>query len=314
MSHPQYLLFFMDKKLTLLPDKEYTIGRHPDCTIVLEEPRVSRQHAKIYFHEGFFHIQDLSSTNGLWLNGKQITQAPLRSRDSLSIGTFHLVFYEKDQENEDQNQFESMLRDTLALENRMARILDQISNKELKEQIFDLKKVINHSRDRMNQLAHVDQLTGLYNRRFFDQSLLLEIERALRYQLELSLVIMDIDHFKDFNDTHGHQKGDEVLKEVAKWVTENTRVNDFAARYGGEEFVIILPGTSYSGALALGEKIRKAIERESEKALGLSVSASFGISLFHEGKDNEESLLARADQCLYLAKERGRNTVVGEKN
>jgi diguanylate cyclase (GGDEF)-like protein len=309
MSYRESLLFFMDKKVRLVVDKEYILGRSEDCHIVLDEPTVSRKHAKIWFSEGFFHIQDLQSTNGTRLNGKAIKSAGLKSRDHITIGLFHLIFLERDEASHKQMDYEAMLRDTLALEYKMARILEEVKSHDLKEKIFELKKVINTSRDKMNRLANVDRLTGLFNRRFFDETIILEIERALRYNSALSLVIMDIDHFKSFNDTHGHQKGDEVLAVTAGILQENIRVNDIACRYGGEEFIVILPGTISEGASVLAEKIRFTLEEESQGRTGLKITASFGVSTFNLQGDSPEDFIQRADQGLYAAKKNGRNRV-----
>jgi two-component system cell cycle response regulator len=137
----------------------------------------------------------------------------------------------------------------------------------------------------------------------------LEIERALRYTNALSLVIMDIDHFKSFNDTHGHQKGDEVLAVTAGILQENIRINDIACRYGGEEFIVILPGTNAEGAAVLAEKMRFTLEKESQGRTGLQVTASFGLSTFNLSGDSPEDFIQRADNGLYAAKKNGRNRV-----
>jgi diguanylate cyclase (GGDEF)-like protein len=309
MSYRESLLFFMDKKVRLVMDKEYILGRSEDCHIVLDEATVSRKHAKIWFTEGFFHIEDLHSTNGTRLNGKNVKSAGLKSRDHITIGLFHLIFLERDDASHKQMDYEAMLRDTLALEHKMATILEEVKSHDLKEKIFDLKKVINSSRDKMNRLANVDRLTGLFNRRFFDENVVLEIERALRYTNALSLVIMDIDHFKSFNDTHGHQKGDEVLAVTAGILQENIRINDIACRYGGEEFIVILPGTNAEGAAVLAEKMRFTLEKESQGRTGLQVTASFGLSTFNLSGDSPEDFIQRADNGLYAAKKNGRNRV-----
>ncbi len=163
----------------------------------------------------------------------------------------------------------------------------------------------------MERRAITDGLTGLYNHRLFQERLSMEIERASRTATKLSVVLMDIDHFKNINDTHGHPIGDKVLKSMSKVVQEQVRKIDTAARYGGEEFVLILVGTDAHGALKTAERIRKAVAKlvfvgESE----FSVTISLGIAAYPDDALKKEQLTERADQALYHAKEHGRNQVV----
>ncbi|GEM_PF-3774785 len=152
-----------------------------------------------------------------------------------------------------------------------------------------------------------DGLTGLYNRAFFNQMLEKEVERARRYQLPISVVMLDIDHFKSVNDTYGHQVGDRILKEVARIVMENSRSSDLAARYGGEEIVVIMPQTS-DGSKIWAERVRERIKMETENP---KVTASFGVCIgdYSYGDWTGEELVKAADEALYRAKENGRNRV-----
>jgi len=159
--------------------------------------------------------------------------------------------------------------------------------------------------------AHTDQLTGLNNRTSFSQSLQHEWNLSQRYSTPFALLMLDIDHFKKINDTHGHMMGDEALKAVAKSIKETIRDSDVAFRYGGEEFVILLNNTGEPGSSLLAERIRKNIASlvipVGDSSLQLTVSLGTAILT-----DNEtgEALLKRADDALYHAKDGGRNRVV----
>ncbi|MGM0598196.1 MAG: diguanylate cyclase [Candidatus Rifleibacteriota bacterium] len=165
---------------------------------------------------------------------------------------------------------------------------------------------------RLYEMAITDGLTGLFIHRYFQMRLESEIARAMRGDESLSLIMFDIDHFKNFNDTHGHQVGDLVLKQVAATVKHNVREGiDIAARYGGEEFAIIMPETDINGASTFAERLRKSIkekfiEHENQK---LKVTISLGCAEFPKHAQNRELLISCADTALYKSKENGRNTV-----
>lgn len=162
---------------------------------------------------------------------------------------------------------------------------------------------------RLQSLSTTDALTGLWNRRHLDQSLAAELKRARRYGLDLSLLLFDIDHFKTFNDTHGHDQGDRVLKAVAAATAAAVREVDVACRYGGEEFVVILPGTAAAGALETAERLRAAIAALSVD--GLTVTATIGVADRGEvAAEQPAELLEAADRALYQGKRGGRNRVV----
>lgn len=162
----------------------------------------------------------------------------------------------------------------------------------------------------LSQLVREDALTGLYNRRYLDERLDREVSRARRFGHELSVAICDLDHFKEVNDRFSHAVGDRVLKVVAALFSAHTREVDTVARYGGEEFVLVLPETSLSGALAVCEKVRSAIEGYPWHTLqpGLAVTVSVGVAGGHVKTGTNEFLL-QADEQLYEAKRRGRNQV-----
>ena len=155
--------------------------------------------------------------------------------------------------------------------------------------------------------ATTDPLTGLYNRRKFDRALATEIIRAQRYKTPLSLVMYDIDHFKQINDSHGHQVGDNVLIALSRFVTTRIRNSDVLARWGGEEFVILCPGSNGAMACQLAGNLRDAVPNMPIAGAD-AVTCSFGVAQYEDG-DTAETLLARAYDALYTAKSSGRNTV-----
>lgn len=161
------------------------------------------------------------------------------------------------------------------------------------------------------RLGRLDALTGLPNRRAYDDEVRKEIKRVERNGSDLSLVVCDIDFFKKINDTFGHKAGDKVLKVVGRILAKHLRATDVAARYGGEEFVLLLPETATGDAQLVAEKIRLAIEGTPFESAGkqVKVTMSFGVTQLQTG-DTEETLFERADAVLYKAKEQGRNRVL----
>ena len=160
----------------------------------------------------------------------------------------------------------------------------------------------------LEKMASIDKLTNIYNRRMIDEFLNKEIEKEKRHSNGLSVILIDIDHFKNVNDTYGHQMGDLVLSQVAKLITENSRKSDIHGRYGGEEFIVICPKTTGKQALVLAEKIRASVENFVFDQIGIK-TISLGISSFEEN-DTEEDLIKKADIALYQAKNSGRNRAV----
>ena len=158
-------------------------------------------------------------------------------------------------------------------------------------------------------MANIDRLTQIYNRAYFDMQLTLEMERAKRYDQDLFLIMIDIDHFKQFNDDYGHQKGDEVLTAVASIIKEHTRKNDTTARYGGEEMAVIIPCSTPENAQITGEKIRRMIETLSMEKTGVQVTISAGIASAKSSDLDVQKLIGNADRALYAAKKNGRNKV-----
>jgi diguanylate cyclase (GGDEF)-like protein/PAS domain S-box-containing protein len=155
--------------------------------------------------------------------------------------------------------------------------------------------------------ANHDMLTGLYNRRRFEEQLELEIQRTQRYQQPLSLMLLDIDYFKQINDELGHKSGDMALQKLAQLLNEYTRSNDLPARWGGEEFIIILPNTDLSAAICDADRLRQEIA-DTELLPNLKLTCSFGVTTYRSG-DSLDHLFNRVDRALYLAKENRRNNV-----
>lgn len=162
------------------------------------------------------------------------------------------------------------------------------------------------------QLAKTDGLTGLKNHRTFHEELDEEIQRAKRFNKHFALLLIDIDYFKGFNDTYGHQEGDAALKWLSGVLRRNVRSIDSTARYGGEEFTIILPEASYDGGSKVAEKIRREISKHSFNIRGRMgrFTVSIGISMFPDDAIDKEGLIKAADNALYMAKRMGRNRVV----
>lgn len=163
---------------------------------------------------------------------------------------------------------------------------------------------------RLAELALKDGLTGVDNRRCFDRRFADEFDRSERYGHALSVIMIDIDLFKKVNDTHGHQFGDEALRQVASVCIKTVRTTDSLSRYGGEEFCILLPETGLAEAQALAERLRSSVAESPVKALGHSVpiTVSAGVACSRPD-DSRVTLLARADSALYAAKQAGRNRV-----
>jgi len=163
------------------------------------------------------------------------------------------------------------------------------------------------------RLTTVDGLTQIFNKRYFMENIERELSRSQRYGRSLSLIIFDIDHFKNINDTYGHLAGDHVLKRLAAAVQENIRREDFLARYGGEEFAIILPEIDHANALVMAEKVRGLIEAQKFVFENTPIPTTISLGVASTGDEAIDSmeLIREADQCLYRAKKAGRNKVVG---
>lgn len=185
--------------------------------------------------------------------------------------------------------------------------LEVTENRRHQQQLEQYQSQLEAALARVEEQSVTDSMTGLRNRRAFERRLAEEFERFGRYQTPLSLLLLDVDKFKSFNDTFGHQSGDETLQMVSRLLQETARTCDFVARYGGEEFVVILPNTEAPGALVLAERFRCAIEGAQwpRRAITISVGAA---TVSAEIKD-AKTLLGAADKAMYAAKAGGRNRV-----
>ncbi len=165
----------------------------------------------------------------------------------------------------------------------------------------------------LERVTIIDNLTGLYNSRYLYDTLIREYNRCERFNLKLSLVMLDVDNFKEVNDTYGHQCGDTVLREIGRLLQATLRGYDFAVRYGGDEFIIVLSQNTAIGAHIVAERTRKIIEenpRLKELNGGHSITASVGVATYPDDTtDGYESLFNKVDRALYMAKREGRNKV-----
>ncbi len=198
----------------------------------------------------------------------------------------------------------------------LARVKSLLRVKQLHDQLQEKVKQLEQAKERLRELAVTDGLTGLYNYRYFKEYLDQEMRRAHRHQLFVSLLMLDIDFFKHYNDHHGHVAGDEVLRSIARLIRSNIRSIDVAARYGGEEFAIILPETNKRSAVFVAEKVRQLVERhvfaKQEEQPNNNLTVSIGVAAFPDDVRSAEELVRCADERLYRAKAAGRNCVIAD--
>src|SRR5262245_11292701 len=183
----------------------------------------------------------------------------------------------------------------------------------LETKVSERTRELAEANARLAQLAVTDGLTGLYNHRHFHERLALEVERSQRSGLPLSLLMLDVDHFKQFNDSFGHPAGDEVLRQLARVLADARRANDVVARYGGEEFAVILVDTAKLTAAKVAERVRERVYAHdfSDAAQRAGrIGISIGVATFPDDGSDVESLVRAADGALYVAKRAGRNRVV----
>lgn len=252
-------------------DREETVlGRAPDCTVQLNGEGVSRRHARIVERGQGFHVEDLGSTNGTFVNGERVASRELADGDKLQIGESIVVkftHHDAIDESFQRAMYESALR---------------------------------------------DGLTKTFNKQYFLDHLEAEFAYAQRHREPLSVLMFDLDHFKQVNDEYGHLAGDVVLQRVAEVVGASLRQEDVFARYGGEEFTILCRGTLPSDAQSLAERIRLIVAGLSidTESASLTVTISIGIASVPDPSVADASdLLARTDRALYQAKRAGRNRV-----
>jgi diguanylate cyclase (GGDEF)-like protein/PAS domain S-box-containing protein len=194
----------------------------------------------------------------------------------------------------------------------LSSVVDLTYQKQIEERVFKLAIELEEANKELSQLARTDELTGLKNRRAFDEGLTNMIQLMDRVASTLSLLLIDVDHFKPYNDELGHPAGDELLKTIADLLMHNSRESDMVARYGGDEFAVLMPGTNANGAIRMGERIRLAVQDNPWE--GNMPTISLGVATISFKKRKAENpveigarLLSDADQALYYSKNNGRN-------
>ena len=166
--------------------------------------------------------------------------------------------------------------------------------------------------NKVQELTITDDLTKLYNSRFLHSRLDYEVERARRFNYEISMIFLDLDYFKEVNDVHGHLSGSKLLREVAGLLASMLRTVDMACRYGGDEFIILMPGTSKKNAALVAEKLRASIKEKAflaDEGINIRLTASFGVASFPQDANSKEELIHKADHAMYDAKNRTRDAV-----
>ena len=193
------------------------------------------------------------------------------------------------------------------------------NNNEIHSNIVDAQETVKKLQGEMEEVADmatIDELTGLYNRRALFSRLMEEHSRAKRYGQGFSLLLIDIDDFKDVNNEYGHQVGDSILKDLGTFLRQNLRDSDFPARFGGEEFICIMPSTDIDQAVQAGNKIRQKLSQakfnSKQTDVSLQITVSIGIATFAPD-DEIDNLIKRADDALYMAKRRGKNQIATER-
>jgi len=258
------------RRIPLL-NREYIVGRDSEAGFVVSRSSVSRQHARLFCDDaGNWWVEDLSSTNGTFVNEVRIRAQQLNDADQVRFGDSIYKFLWG-------SNIESAYHEAI------------------------------------HNMAIQDGMTGIHNKRFFMEFLEREIAVASRHGHPLTLVMFDVDHFKQVNDTYGHLAGDAVLKDLAARIRPRIRREDLFARYGGEEFACVLPSTALPGGIVFGEHLRTIIEERpcifDNQQIAFTISV--GVTTLHrETGVDPAALIKRADDNLYTAKRTGRNRVV----
>ncbi|HEY8889387.1 MAG TPA: GGDEF domain-containing protein [Clostridium sp.] len=195
-------------------------------------------------------------------------------------------------------------------------VFQSVEKKQASElNLIEIIRQLYADNERLKKMSYLDELTGISNRRGFDQELIKENRRAMRDNTPLSLIMLDVDYFKAFNDTYGHFKGDNCLRTIASALKKTLkRPGDFSARYGGEEFVVLLPNTNATGAAIVAENLRANVEKSAivhnNSLCADYVTVSLGIvTRLSEQTETPDELIVAADRALYHSKHEGRNRV-----
>lgn len=269
------------KRIEIKENRKYVIGREIDNDIMLDDSSTSRYHAEIWTewegNERIIWLKDLGSTNKTMLNGKEISSVELSAGDKIFIGESLLLFETQD--------------------SIVAKFYKEIHDKA--------------------EESGIDPLTELLSKRFFLNALPKMYEEMVATGRCFSLIILDLDHFKEVNDNLGHDTGDKVLQILAKIVKNSIRKEDLAMRYGGDEIVIGLPNTTLKSAYEIAERLRLNVQSFDSSLLnGKKLSVSVGVCS-NRGKQGErtkfDEIMRCADAALYKSKEKGRNSVTTEE-
>jgi diguanylate cyclase (GGDEF)-like protein len=287
------------------------IGRAEDTDLTLISNDVSRHHAAVVFQEGKYVIEDLNSTNGTFVNGRSIEHHTLHSGDEISIGDYSILFDDGTSSlfNIEETEIKRRGKETAIISDKFTSLGKKIDSKSLRKEFEDIEKIVRKSRKRLATLANADKVTGIFNRQYFDKIAAEEFEKAKASQKHLSILFVDLDHFKEINDNYGHRTGDDVLRAVAWLIQKACRNTDIVARYGGEEIVVVLPNTLPDDAVKIAEEIREIVAKQTRERLGIAVTVSVGVAGFPEDGAALGAVVEKADQALYRAKQAGRNRV-----
>lgn len=252
-----------------LEEGQNVFGRDPNGPIFIQDHQISRTHGKITSQNSQLTIEDLGSTNGIFVDGTAITKADISSTSRIQVGNTLLKITFKD-----------------------------ATELEIEEELF--------------KAATTDALTGVENRSSFMKGSEQDLAYAKRNRLPTSVVMIDADHFKTINDTHGHQAGDHVLRTLAKLINNEKRTEDRLGRYGGEEFIMLLRGSSGDNTQLFCERLREKISEHEFNFNETSINVSVSIGFYPTDKEevlNLENMIRKADEALYTAKKSGRNRV-----
>ncbi len=258
-------------ELHALPGTPIVIGRAPDCDIRIDDPSVSRRHTCVQPDADGYAAVDLQSTNGTYLDDQRVVMSRMRHGSHLRVGNWIFRFLGGD--NVEVQYHEEVYRLTIT-----------------------------------------DGLTGICNKRYLLETLERELSRARRYRRPLGLLLLDLDRFKSINDRLGHLGGDATLRGVVNRVRSALRKEDVLARYGGEEFAVVCPETMRDGALHLAERLRRLVAEAPfyHDDVPIPVTISLGVATTQgERALSPEELIREADRHLYMAKNQGRDRVVG---
>lgn len=231
---------------------------------------------------------------------------------SRDLGDFVTTLGDDLANNELQEVVKGLIEKTISLKEK-----GQMLNNQLKESMGEIT-VLREDLKKVTTESQMDALTGVGNRKFFDANIRKQVKQAKEEDGDICLLMIDVDNFKKFNDDHGHQMGDAVLRVVGQALKDTIKGSDIAARYGGEEFAIILPNTPINGAMIVAENIRKTIEskvlkRKDTKVTIGSVTASIGVARYRAHiPESIDEWIERADKALYKSKQHGRNRVTQE--